>query len=736
MIISIWRYCHLALAVSSFVFIFIASVTGVILAFEPISHDLHGYRSPQIRNLSLAETLETLRSTYDEVLSISVDAHGFVSASVIDAEGNLGDFYIYPVSGEKVGDLIEPHPLFQFATNLHRSLFLKSTGRFFVGLSSFLLFLIAVTGAILVIKRQQGIRQVLDKIIRENFFQYYHVYLGRLALIPIIIITLTGVYLSLLRFSLIPSEPLSHNIDFDTISDTPAIPYQDFPLFKNTTLAELRSLEFPFSEDVEDYYSVQLKTKEVLVNQYTGEALSELSYPFTTVATNLSTILHTGQGSWWWSIILGLASVSTLFFIYSGFAMTLKRRSAQIKNTLSPDACNYIILVGSETGTTIPFAVRLQHALLRAGETAYLTELNRYSTYSSMQHLVVVTATYGQGEPPTNASKFESLFSQTKPAQPYTYSVVGFGSIAYPEFCKFAFDVDELIRSDQQSRQLLSTYTINNRSWESFQKWAGKWSQMLEIKIDISGEDPGLAKKSQKRQTFEVIGKTQASDHPDDTFLIELGTSEKQSITSGDLLSVSPAEDTHDRLYSIGLTSENRILLSVKRHERGVCSNYLNQLTEEDTLKASIIRNQEFHFPSQASRVVLICNGTGIAPFLGMLDNNRKPIETYLYWGGRNHRSLELYREIIDQNLRHQRLTDFFSAFSRNGSEKTYVQDLIHADAERIVCTFQSKGVVMICGSVAMQNGVIGVLEDICLSHTDKPLSYYQNRHQLKMDCY
>ena len=81
-------------------------------------------------------------------------------------------------------------------------------------------------------------------------------------------------------------------------------------------------------------------------------------------------------------------------------------------------------------------------------------------------------------------------------------------------------------------------------------------------------------------------------------------------------------------------------------------------------------------------------------------------------------------------------MTDFFCAYSRNGSKKNYVQDLINEDAERIADTFQSKGVVMICGSVAMQNGVIRVLEDICISHTNKPLSHYQKRNQLKMDCY
>jgi sulfite reductase (NADPH) flavoprotein alpha-component len=37
MTISIWRYSHLALAISAALFILIASITGIILAFEPIS---------------------------------------------------------------------------------------------------------------------------------------------------------------------------------------------------------------------------------------------------------------------------------------------------------------------------------------------------------------------------------------------------------------------------------------------------------------------------------------------------------------------------------------------------------------------------------------------------------------------------------------------------------------------------------------------------------------------------
>ena len=199
MILSIWRYSHLALAVSSFLFILLASVTGIILAFEPIDHAALNYSGDQTQ-IPVTRLIDTLKSNYDEVLSVEIDEAGFVKASVLSMEGDSGDFYINPLTGKKVGEIEKQAEIFQFATSLHRSLFLKSTGRFFVGLASFLLFLISITGLILIIKRQQGIRAFFNRIIKDNFYSYYHIYLGRLSLIPIIIITLTGVYLSLQRF--------------------------------------------------------------------------------------------------------------------------------------------------------------------------------------------------------------------------------------------------------------------------------------------------------------------------------------------------------------------------------------------------------------------------------------------------------------------------------------------------------------------------------------------------------
>ncbi|WP_020528352.1 PepSY domain-containing protein [Flexithrix dorotheae] len=737
MIISLWRYSHLALAVSSFIFILIASVTGIILSFEPITNNLSGNYVAGAGELSLAETVTQLKSKYDEIFSLEVDANGFVAVSVIDQEGNMGDFYIDPFTGEKTGDLIEQAPLYEFATSLHRSLFLKGIGRFFVGLSSFLLLLISITGIILVIKRQQGIRHFFSKIIKENFYQYYHVYLGRLALIPIVIISLTGTYLSLQRFELIPQEETSsHVIDFESLSETPAIGHQEFPVFKNVKLAEVRALEFPFSPDVEDYYTLKLKNKELVINQLTGEILSEVKYPLVTLLSDLSMVLHTGQGNIWWAIVLGISSCSILFFIYSGFSLTLKRKQSRIKNSFKKDDCEYIILVGSETGNTLHFAVELQKKLIHAGKKVYLTELNRYSVFKKMKHLVVMTSTYGLGEPPANAKKFVDLYRKENPLQKYTYSVVGFGSRAYPDYCKFAYDIDEVLIKDSKSTRLFETFTINNRSWEAYIQWFKMWSAHLELSLELPAKNPVIGSSNMKKNQFKVIQKTEACHSPDDTFLIKLSANKKIRYNSGDLLAVYPSPEAAERLYSMSVTATDQILLSVKRHQKGLCSNFLNDLKDGEVLEGSIVKNQDFYFPKKANRVILISTGTGIAPFLGMLEQNHHKIETHLYWGARNEASYKLYRDYVEASLKNNYLNRFEPAYSRNGGSKTYVQDLIEKDSQIIAQTLREKGVIMICGSIAMQKGVTESLEKICKTHNKKPLSYYQNKKQLRMDCY
>lgn len=313
MTISIWRYSHLALAVSSFLFIILASITGILLAFEPVCQKTLLYRADNFNSISLAETLPVLKKANPEIIDVTIDANQFVILKGINDEGKNIAVYTDPRSGKALGEAGKKNEFFEWVTTLHRSLFLHETGRFFMGLTSLLLFLIAISGTILVVQRQRGLKRFFSKIAKENFAQYYHVVLGRLSLIPILIITITGTYLTLVRLELIPEKKISHHIDFDAIKSQPVKKLADFTVFKNIRLSEVQSIEFPFSDDPEDYYTLKLKDRELTVNQFTGDILSEVPYPMATVLTNLGLDLHTGRASGIWSIILAIAAVNILF---------------------------------------------------------------------------------------------------------------------------------------------------------------------------------------------------------------------------------------------------------------------------------------------------------------------------------------------------------------------------------------------------------------------------------------
>ena len=584
----------------------------------------------------------------------------------------------------------------------------------------------------LIAKRQGGYKHFFAPVVREKFSQYNHVVYARLSLIPLLVLAITGVYLSLLRFDIIPDTQASLQVDFDTIHEEPQQEFTEFSLFKNTPLSELRTLEYPFSMFVEDYYIIRLKDKEIYLNQVTGEILAEDDYPVVQVMSSWATVLHTGEGSILWSIVLGLGSLAIPFLTITGFIVYFKRPKTKIKNKCAKNDSTYIILVGTEGGTTLQFAQELHKQLLAIGKKSYLGLMNQYSNFQKMEHLIVITATYGQGEAPASAEKFMCLVKKHPQQKTFNFSVVGFGSIAYPNFCQFAYETHNALKSLEKSTAYQKVFTVNDQSFESFVTWTDAWSKQDGLTLHL--EKPTLATNLQSASTFEVLQKTEI--HEDDTFLLSLKNLNGAKPVSGDLLSIIPKDGALERLYSIGKLNSDTLVVSVRRHENGLCSNYLYQLKEEEKLTATVVPNKNFHFPKNVKKTILIATGTGIGPFLGMIEENTKKKEIHLYWGARTTSSFNLYKEHINKALEFGKLTNFKTAYSRNQAKKNYVQHLIKHDEKIFLEVLSDMGCIMICGSIAMQKGVIKELQQLCTDNLEKDFSYYQNRKQIKMDCY
>ncbi|MEM9329127.1 MAG: PepSY domain-containing protein, partial [Bacteroidota bacterium] len=391
MAISLWRLSHLGLAAISGIFLLIASLTGAILSFEPVYEGAQGYYVDRAQHLTIADLTEKLRGHFPEMMSAGRDHNGYIHVTVFGDEGEE-QFYVDPFSGQRLGAMIETPAVFEFSRTLHRSLFFGSAGRFLVGLASVILLFLSVTGSALVLKKQGGLSGYFKKVIKEEFYKDYHTKLGKVALLTVLVISATGAYLFLERFSVIPKEASEHIIDFDALKETPGISFTSFETFQSYRVEDLKALIFPFSEFVDDFYELKLQDRDLLINQVTGDVVSEIIHPTTQQLSDLSFMLHTAEGQPYWAVLLFFTSLSLLFFIFSGFKVYRERVSQKttIVNPFVKEECDVIVAYGSETGRTVAFAEALHKGLLSAKRKSHLLSMNAFDDMHQLQQLIVV----------------------------------------------------------------------------------------------------------------------------------------------------------------------------------------------------------------------------------------------------------------------------------------------------------------------------------------------------------
>jgi sulfite reductase (NADPH) flavoprotein alpha-component len=728
MILSIWRYSHFTLAIFSFSFLLVLSLTGIILAVEPIVESFESKKYSNEDTIYLMDVLNKLNTEYNEVYTLENDAYNRITVSIVNKNGQQESIYINPITGIKNGVPKQRRAVFTFAANLHRSLFLKSIGRIIVGVVSFFLFLIGVTGAALLIKRQKRWFEFFTKIIKDGSFSYYHSYVGRLTLIPILLIALSGVFLSMERFSLFPvfldkqknEKPvgLNNQVSNRKIDN----------VFEHISLSSVKSIEFPFSDSKEDYYIVKLKNKELYINQYSGEIIDAFSQNNFGAIYDFSFYLHTGKGNIVWPLVLLACSFSMLFFMYSGIRIYVERRKNKktFVNKFNKNEAKVLILVGSETGNTHKFAVLLYNAFLKSTKKIYLDTLNNYARYDTIEHIIVMTSTYGDGIAPNSASQFLSKLKKFPIQKRIGYSVLGFGSKVYPKYCSYGELIDTQLNEYENLIRVLPLYKVNEQCYSTFRSWCIDLGKVLNIELDIKEE------LEKEKTGFEVTWKSELNS--DDTFLLRLKPMETIRFNSGDLLGIQFSEkQVSVRYYSIAKIG-SEIHLSIKRHALGVCSSYLSNVTIGSIIGGVIKENKHFNFPKKAKKVLLIANGTGIAPFLGMLNEIEKNQQVEIILGLRSYSSYNLYQNHIEKAEKLHVLKKIDIAYSKE--EQNYVQDIIRNKQEFILKLLEDNGYIMICGSLKMKDEIMEILDAYLLPKINKSTALFENSGQIKIDCY
>ena len=640
-------------------------------------------------------------------------------------DGQTGVDHVDPQTGQGIA----PHtgsPLPRWMKKLHRSWLLDTPGRVVSGLTALAMLVLSVTGTVLLVRRVGGWRHLADPL-RGNLVQRWHTQVGRVVVLGLLLSALTGVYLSAATFALVP-DGMQDDPDFPSaVSGGPAAPVTALPALVATDLNHLRELVYPNPGDLSDVFSLATDQGEGYVDQSTGELLSYLPHGGFRQTYELIYQLHTGEGLWWLGLLLGVCALSVPVLSATGALTWWDRRQSmpRIVDNSTAHAADTVILVGSENNSTWGFANTLHEALHKTGLRVHTAAMNQLATdYPQAERFFILTATYGDGDAPSSANQFLARLGQLKSPSKAAFAVLGFGDRQFPQFCKFAYDVEAALLAKGWQR-LMDIDTIDRQSGQAFTRWGNAVGPLI-------GQDLNLV-HTPKRPRTDAFTLTERDDYGEavqaPTSILRFAAVPAQGLKGslarlfggaglphfevGDLLGVVPPGSAIPRFYSLASKSGDGFLeICVRKLPGGLCSEFLHGLQLGGRMEGFIQLHPDFRPVAGKAPVILIGAGTGIGPLAGFIRNNTGQHPMYLYWGGRDPASDFLYKPELDTYLADGRLTGLHAAFSRV-KEGAHVQDRVLEDAEQLRQLLEQGGQVLVCGGRAMAKNIAQALDEV-----------------------
>lgn len=677
----------------------VIAVSGAVLSINP-ALDRLSTPAPS-SGLSVAALAETVSARHQEIDTIAVRPTGAITVSYAD-NGVSGTEQVDPATGASLGTPQPPSAFTRWFTELHRSLFLGSAGKIGTGVAAAAMLLLSLSGLFLLIRSLGGWRGLLAPM-RGDLLSRLHGEISRLAIVGLIMSSVTGLFMSADTFGLLPDPGADVMPPLVASSGGPVAPVGTLWALRTTPATALRELTFPAPGTPSDVFTLVTAEGETLVDPSSGAVLAFT--PASTWDRLRETIktLHTGRGAWALGLLLGSASASVPLLGLTGVLLWWRRRSSRpaIAGNVAPSAADTVILVGSEDNTTWGFAGTLHQALSAAGHSVHTAPMNALSSaHLGADRLLILTATYGDGGAPASANGFLDRLDGMHGSVPV--AVLGFGDRSFPHFCQFAQEVSATLTA-RGWPMLMATKRVDRQSAQEFSAWGRDLG-------DVLGHELTLAHRARlpKTESFELMSSElygEAVGAP--VAIMRFATGRRSpDFEAGDILGVLPPGETMPRFYSLASSARDGFLeICVRLRPGGVASSYLHGLSRGESVDAFVRSNPRFRPIAGRSPLILIGAGAGIGPLAGFVRANDGHRPVHLYWGGRSPSSDFLYEHELAEHLAEQRLTSLTTAFSRV-PDGGYVQDSLAADAPKLRELLRHGAQVLVCGGRDMADAV------------------------------
>ena len=717
------RQLHSLVGLVAAVLLVVLAISGAILSLDP-TLDRLGATVPARGQFSVATLAGRVAQHYPGAEQIQRTPSGTILV-YYDRDGQVGVDRVDPLTGQGIGPHV-PSAFSRWLKNLHRSFLLDTPGRAAAGILALIMLMLAISGIVLLVKRLGGWRHVAGPL-RGTLVQRWHAYVGRIVVLGLLLSALTGIYMSAVTFEFMP-DGAQNDPDFPSVVATgPAAAVTALPALQAVDLSDFRELVYPYPGDASAVYSLSTTQGDGYVDPVNGALLSYLPHDGIGSTHEWIHRLHTGEGLWWLGLLLGLCALSVPLMSVTGTLTWWQRRRSmpRIAGNSGAQAADAIILVGSENNSTWGFAATLHDALTQAGLRVHTAAMNQLaSEYRQAKWLFVLTATYGDGDPPSSAQRFLARLPRLKVNPDTGFAVLGFGDRQFPQFCGFARDADAALHAQGWHRSL-DLETIDRQSGQAFTRWGNAVGKLLGR--DLSLLHTPVRPRTRSFELIERVDYGQEVQAP--TSILRFRAVAREGVAGrltrllggnglprfevGDLVGILPPGSAIPRFYSLASKSGDGFLeICVRKLPDGVCSQFLHGLDVGGRIDAFIQLHPDFRPASGKAAVILIGSGTGIGPLAGFIRNNTGKHPMYLYWGGRDPASDFLYEPELGAYLADGRLTALHAAFSRV-KDGAYVQDKVLGDAPQMRELIAAGAQVLVCGSRGMAKGIAQALDEI-----------------------